>query len=96
MLDFALPASLFVSTTLISREALVAEAPLLFALVTVVGVVWGAVFLLGRVLFQHSAAEASIQAVLVSPAAIPFYGQPVLFAILGTKARTDELAVWYA
>ena len=83
VLDFALPASLFVSTALISREALVAETPLLFALVIVVAAVWGAVFLLERLLFGHSAAEAFIQAVLVSLAAIPFYGQAVLSPIVG-------------
>ena len=86
VLDFALPASLFVSTALISREALVAEAPLVFALTIVVAAVWGAVFLLARVLFHHSAAEASIQAVLVSLAAIPFYGEAVLSPIMGAKA----------
>ena len=86
VLDFALPASLFVSTALVSREALVAEAPLFYALAIVVAAVWGAVFLLGRVLFHHSAAEASIQAVLVSLAAIPFYGQAVLSPIIGAKA----------
>lgn len=39
VIDFTLPASLFVSTALVSREALVAEAPLFYALAIVVAAV---------------------------------------------------------
>ena len=86
VLDFTLPASLFVSTALVTREALFAEAPLLLAMLIVVAGVWAIVFMLGRVLFRHAAAAAAIQAVLVSLAAIPFYGQAVLSPIIGAKA----------
>lgn len=84
VLDFALPAGLFVSTVTVAREALLAEGTLFLALFLVIAATWGAVFGLGRVLFRHNAQEASLQALLVALAAIPFYGLPVMTHLFGS------------
>lgn len=86
VLDFALPAALFLGTVTVSREALLAQMPLFTSFLLVVAVVWIVVFACGRWLFGHDVAEASLQALLVSLAAVPFYGLAMMSHLFGASA----------
>ncbi len=88
-LDFALPAGLFLSTVTVTREALIAQAPLLAGLAIVVMAIWVAVLLAGLYLFGHDLKAASLQALLIALAAIPLYGLAVVTGVLGSKAEVS-------
>src|ERR1700739_2622895 len=63
VLNFAVPASLFVGTVGVSRTQLLRETPLLMAmLVSLVGM-YIVVFLLGKILFRHTLGGAALQAI---------------------------------
>ncbi len=83
VLDFVLPAALFLGTATVSREALLAQAPLFLSFSLVVASTWIIVFACGRWLFGHDAAEASLQALLISLAAVPFYGLAMMTHLFG-------------
>jgi predicted permease len=86
VLNFAVPASLFVGTVGVSRTQLLRETPLLMAmLVSLVGM-YIVVFLLGKILFRHTVGGAALQAIAVSFTAGPFFGPAVLIPIYGTSS----------
>src|SRR5246127_5573935 len=86
VLNFAVPASLFVGTVGVSRTQLLRETPLLMAmLVSLVGM-YIVVFLLGKMLFRHTVGGAALQAIAVSFTAGPFFGSAVLSPIFGTSS----------
>jgi malonate transporter len=77
VLDFALPASLFVGTVRTSRDQLLEQAP--FALAMLIGMagLYIVVLRLGRSLFRHTLGVAALQAITVSFAAGPYFGPAV-------------------
>jgi malonate transporter and related proteins len=86
VLDFALPASLFVGTVSTPRTQLLEQGPLfLTLLVSVVGL-YIIVFFLGRQLFRHKLGEAALQAITVSFAAGPFFGPAILNGLYGASS----------
>jgi malonate transporter len=86
VLNFAVPASLFVGTVGVSRTQLLRETRLLMAmLVSLVGM-YIVVFLLGKILFRHTVGGAALQAIAVSFTAGPFFGPAVLIPIYGTSS----------
>jgi malonate transporter and related proteins len=86
VLDFALPASLFVGTVSASRTQLLQETPLLVAMLVSLVVLYVGVFLLGKLLFRHTVAGAALQAITVSFTAGPFFGPAVLGPIYGASS----------
>lgn len=86
VLDFALPAGLFVSTVTVSRAALLAEAPLVLELAAVTAAIWIGGFVLGRTLFGNDTKSAGLQALTVAFPAIPFYGITVIGTVFGAAA----------
>jgi predicted permease len=86
VLDFALPATLFVGTVRTSRAQLLQQGPLLLALLVSVVGLFGVVALLGRSLFRHTLAESALQAIAVSFAAGPFFAPALLGGIYGASS----------
>lgn len=78
VLDFALPASLFVGTVSVSRRTLLHEGGVLLAMLLTLLVGYGAVLALSLLVLRHSLAAAAIQAIAVTFAAGPFYGPALL------------------
>jgi malonate transporter and related proteins len=86
VLDFALPASLFVGTVSTSRTHMLQEGPLFLAmLISLVGL-YVFVFLLGKLLFRHTPGAATLQALTVAYAGAPFYGPALLSPIYGATS----------
>lgn len=73
VLDFAVPASLFVETVRTSRDQLLQQTPL--ALATLIAMVgpYLTVLVLGRRLFRHTLGVAALQAITVSFASGPYF-----------------------
>lgn len=84
VLDFALPATLFVSTTALSREALFRDLPALFAVLVAYMGVFGLTFGLVRRRFKRSAPEAAIAALCAASPAGSFFGPAVLPPLFGS------------
>lgn len=78
VLDFALPATLFVGTVGTSRDRLLQQAPLAVAMLIAILGLFIVVLLLGKHLFRHTLAVAALQALTVSFAAGPYFGPAVL------------------
>ncbi len=86
VLDFALPASLFVRTVSTSRSQLLQQGSLLLGLLISVVGLYVLVFFLGRLLFHHTLADTALQAIMVSFAAGPFLGPAVLTPVFGASS----------
>ncbi len=78
VLDFALPAGLFVRTVSVTRRAALGKAPLLLAFAIAATFTWAAVFVIAKLVFRHNTGEAGPQALVASFAAVPFYGLAAL------------------
>ena len=86
VLDFALPASLFVGTVSTPRTQLLQQGPLFLALLLSVVGLYVVVLFLGRLLFRHTVADAALQAIMGSFAASPYFGPAVLSGAYGASS----------
>jgi predicted permease len=83
VLDFAVPASLFVGTVRTPRPQLLQQGPLVLTLLISVVGLYVVAFFLGRRLFRHRVSDAALQAIMVSFAAGPFFGPAILSGLYG-------------
>jgi malonate transporter and related proteins len=86
VLGFALPASLFVGTITTPRAQLLQQGPLFLAmLISVVGL-YVTAFFISRLLFRHNLGDATLQAMVASFGAGPFFGPAVLGGLFGASS----------
>jgi malonate transporter and related proteins len=86
VLDFALPASLFVGTVRTPLAQLLQQGPLFLALfISLVGF-YLVVLLLGRLIVRHTLADAALQAICVAFPAAPFFGTAILSGVYGSSS----------
>jgi malonate transporter len=86
LVEFALPAALFVGTAQTPRAELVQMAPLLAALLLVFAAVWLSAQILARLLFAHEAGTAALQATTVAFPNTGFIGVPILGGLFGASS----------
>jgi malonate transporter and related proteins len=86
VLDFALPASLFVGTVRTPRDQLLEQGPFVLALLIGIVGLYVIVLLLGRQLFQHTLGVAALQAITVCFSAGPYFGPAVLNPVFGASS----------
>jgi malonate transporter and related proteins len=86
VLDFALPASLFVGTVSTPREQLLQQGPFVLALLVGIVGLYVIVLLLGRQLFRHAMGLAALQAITVCFSAGPYFGPAVLTPVYGASS----------
>jgi malonate transporter len=86
VLDFALPASLFVGTVRTPRDQLLQQGPLVLALLIGIVGLYVIVLLLGRQLFRHPMGVAALQAITVCFSAGPYFGPAVLTPVYGASS----------
>ena len=92
VLDYALPAMLFVATVQTPRERLLSEGAYALALlIAVVGLFLVVVFVSTRIL-HHSLGEAALQANLASFPSVAFFGPPIFLAGLSIAAYEVKLS----
>lgn len=85
VLDFALPASLFVGTISVSRSTLLKEGGVFLAMLLTLVVGYLAVLAFSLLVLRHKLSEAAIQAIAVTFAAGPFYGPALLDGLFDAK-----------
>ena len=83
VMDFALPASLFVATASAAREEMLAQAPLFGILGGVMLLVWAISYGFRRVVAKASSANASLQALTIAYPNLAGVGLPIVAAVLG-------------
>src|SRR5258706_14604520 len=89
VMDFALPASLFVATATTSRAVLLAQWPLLLVFIVSMLALYALSYWMQRRLFGLEPSEASVQALTI---ALPNYaaaGLPLISAVLGPPGTVD-------
>ena len=84
VLNFALPASLFVGTIRTSRTQLLQQGPLFLVLLLTLLGFYAVVLLLSRFVFHHKTGAAALQAMCASFAAAIFYGPALLSGLYGS------------
>src|SRR5205085_10153772 len=85
VLDYVLPAMLFVATVKTPRERLLSEGAYALALlIAIVGLFLVVVFVSTRVL-HHSLGEAALQANLASYPSVAFFGPPIFQGLFGAS-----------
>ena len=86
VLDYALPAMLFVATVKTPRERLLSEGAYALALlIAIVGLFLVVVFVSTRIL-HHSLGEAALQANLGSYPSVAFFGPPIFQGLFGASS----------
>src|SRR5437773_7852617 len=86
VLDFALPAMMFVATVKTPRDQLLGEGPYALAiLVAFIGLFLIVVLFSMRVL-HHSVGEAALQANLASFPSVAFFGPPIFQGLFGASS----------
>ena len=93
VMTYALPLSLFAGTVTISRGQIVANLPLMGAMLVGIAVPFAAALAAARYAFGRSLGESTLQALAISFPAVPFIGIPVLGAIFGAEAATLTVAI---
>jgi malonate transporter len=86
VLDFALPANLFVGTVSTPRDQLLQQGPLVLALLIGIVGLYVIVLLLGRQFFRHAMGVAALQAITVCFSAGPYFGPAVLTPVYGASS----------
>jgi predicted permease len=86
VLDFAVPASLFVGTMSTPRAQLLQQGSLFLALLISVVGLYVVVLFLSRLLFRHTVADAALQAIMVSFTAGPYFGPALLGGVYGASS----------
>ena len=89
VMDFALPASLFVATASTSRTVLVAQWPLLVVLIVSMLALYALSYLMQRRLFGLGSSEASVQALTISTPSYAGAGLPLIAAMYGASDVID-------
>jgi malonate transporter len=92
VMNFALPASLFVATASAPRSEMIAQGPLFAVLGTVMLLVYPMWYLFQRQVSRTSKAEASLQALTVAFPNLAGVGLPIVSAVLGPM-KTVPVAV---
>lgn len=85
-LKFALPPALFVGTITVSKQALLNDLVLFFALSLVIVVVYLIGFFIARLIFKRNIIESAIAGLAAGCSAGPFYGPAVLGSIFGSES----------
>src|ERR1700741_5250586 len=83
VLLYALPLTLFGGTVTTSRTALAQDIPLVIALCLAIIGLYGAVFLLHRIIFRLPTSVSALYALTASAPAVPFVGPAVLGELFG-------------
>lgn len=83
VMDFALPASLFVATASASRREMIEQAPLFAVFGAVMLAVWLIWYFFRRTVFNVSSANASLQALTIANPNLAGVGLPIVSAVLG-------------
>ena len=84
VLNFALPASLFVGTVKVSKDGLERESVLFVAILLTLLIGYGVGFAVAKVIFKQNIIASAIAALGASFSAGPFFGPAVLGKIYGT------------
>ena len=84
VMDFALPASLFVATASTSRAMLLAQWPLLVVLIIPMLALYGVCYWMQRRLFRLESSAASVQALTISLPNFAAAGLPLIAAVFGS------------
>lgn len=92
VMDFALPASLFVATASASRSQMFAQAPLFAIFGGAMLALYFAWYVLARALWKATKADASLQALTIAFPNLAGVGLPIVSAVLGPSG-TVPLAV---
>ncbi|MDM0015227.1 AEC family transporter [Variovorax sp. J22P168] len=92
VMDFALPASLFVATASASRSEMSAQAPLFAILGGVMLLMYFATYAIQRILSKASRADASIEALTIAFPNLAGVGLPIVSAVMGPPGMV-QLAV---
>jgi len=85
VMDFALPASLFVAMATASRSEMVAQAPLFAIFGVVMLVVWLISFVFRRRVAKIGTADAALQALTIAYPNLAGVGLPIVSAVLGPE-----------
>jgi malonate transporter and related proteins len=86
VLDYALPASLFVATVRTPREQLLRDVPFVLALFIAFVSLYVVTLTLGRFLFRHSPGTAGLQALSVGFPTATFLGPAILTGLFGPSS----------
>ena len=86
VLDYALPAMMFVATVKTPREQLLSEGPYALALLVAFVGLFLAVVLVSTQLLHHSLGEATLQANLASFPSVGFFGPPIFKGLFGPSS----------
>ena len=89
VMDFALPASLFVATASTSWATLMAHWPLLVVFIVSMLVLYSVSFLMQRYLFGLGSSESSVQALTISVPSYAAAGLPLIAAMYGPSDVID-------
>lgn len=92
VMDFALPASLFVATASASRDQMLAQAPLFAILGAIMLLMYFAWYFCMRSVLRLSSADAALQALTIAFPNLAGVGLPILSTVIG-PAGTVPLAV---
>lgn len=93
VMTYTLPLTLFAGTAVMSASELVANLPMVAALLAGLAVPFGVVLIIARYVFHRGLGESTLQAVAVSFPAVPFIGIPVLGSIFGAQEATLTVAI---
>ena len=85
VLDYALPAMMFVATVKNARSQLLSQGPYALVLIAFVGLFLIMVLVSTRVL-HHSLGEAALQANLASFPSVAFFGPPIFQGLFGASS----------
>ena len=93
VMTYTLPLTLFAGTAVMSASELVANLPMIAALLAGLAAPFGAVLIVAHYVFRRGLGESTLQAVAVAFPAVPFIGIPVLGSIFGAQDATLTVAI---
>ena len=85
VMDFALPASLFLATASASRSQMLEQVPLFAVLGVVMLLLYFGWYFLARTSYKVSRADASLQALTIAFPNLAGVGLPVMYAVIGPR-----------
>ncbi len=86
VMDFALPASLFVGTVRTSRTQLLQEGPFFLAVLISYCGLYLVALLVGRFVFRHRLGDAALLAMAITTPGAPFFGTAILSSLYGASS----------
>lgn len=93
VMTYTLPLTLFAGTAVMSASELVANLPMIAALLAGLAIPFGVALIIARYVFHRGLGESTLQAVAISFPAVPFIGIPVLGSIFGAQDATLTVAI---